>query len=176
MERFIAEQAEITIKQERLRLHIALYEQKVKTILAGLKIPYSREPNEEQKIELHRLKCSIGKVKRDLDRGSSSLDSLARQKTMLSKSIASMKASNFVKRSECIESVLLAKCSNGPPMVLGRGLGHCTTLGEAGNASAKLNMILARSELELERRALPLRHTIGAERRTRKTDHAPPSQ
>jgi len=51
-------------------------------------------------------------------------------------------------------------------MVLGRGLGHCTTLGEAGNVSEKLNMIIARSELELKRRALSLRHAIGAERLT----------
>mmetsp|Transcript_24323 Transcript_24323/g.69923 ORF Transcript_24323/g.69923 Transcript_24323/m.69923 type:complete len:430 (-) Transcript_24323:317-1606(-) len=118
------------------------------------------------KDELHQLKASTAKARRDIDRISTALDILPKQKQILTVCIASMRSSGIIEKVECAEKELLTKVSACPPMVLGRELDKCSNLGSNPNPSAMMITIIARSELELQRNGLVSLQVDKAKRRT----------
>ena len=153
---------EVLLSNEQKVLHSSIksQEEKCNDIVAGLQLPYPREPNEEQRAEMHCLKSSISQAKAEINSISNSCYRLAERKGALMESIDSMKSRDFVEKKEHTRSELLADCAGGPPMVLGRALDICSNLGDSPNPSTNLKDIITRSELELQRNALPPSRSI----------------
>ena len=152
-------------KQKVLHSSIKSHEHKINSIVDGLQLPYPREPNEEQKVEIHCLKSSISQAKSEINSISNSCCRLAEREGALIESIALMESSNFAEKKKHTRSELLADCTGGPPMVLGRRLSICTNIGDSPNPSATLEDIITRSEIELQRILLPPSNLIDIERR-----------
>ena len=161
-----AKEEELVNKRKFLQLSITLYEHKIQCILAGLEIPYHREPNATQKEDLHQLKSGIAQAKRDIDRVSTTLDILSKQTHMLKECVLSMRSSGVIETIECAEKALLSQLSSGPPMVLGRELNKCGNLGNNPNPSALMETIIACSELALQRDGLISRQNDRTKRRS----------
>ena len=161
-----AKEEELVNKRKFLQLSITLYEHKIQCILAGLEIPYHREPNATQKEDLHPLQSGIAQAKRDIDRVSTTLDILSKQTHMLKECVLSMRSSGVIETIECAEKALLSQLSSGPPMVLGRELDRCSNLGDNPNPSAMMDTIIARSELEIQRNGLASPQTNRTKRRS----------
>ena len=162
----LAKKEELATKRKFLQLSIELHERIIQRILAELEIPYHREPNATKKDDLHQLKSSIAKAKRDIDRVSATLDILSKQTQILEETVASMRSSGVIEKIECSEKALLSQLSSCPPMVLGRELDQCSNLGDTPNPSATLDEIIARSELELQRNGLVSSQTDRTKRRS----------
>ena len=157
---------EALLRNKQMVLHASVKseKEKVNDIVAGLQLPYPREPNEEQKVEMHCLKSSISQTKAEINSISNLCCPLAERKGALIESIDSMKSSDFFVKMERTRSELLADCAGGPPMVLGRRLSVCTNIGDSPNPSATLEDIIARSEIELQRILSPLSNRTDIER------------
>ena len=171
LEQIIANEVALGTKQKALQSSIQAHEQRSNDIVAGLEIPYPREPNEEQKAEMHHLKSSIGQSKHDVDFISNARDRLAERKEALMERIALMKRGKFIEKMDCTRSELLANCPQGPPMVLGRQLSSCNNLGDSPDPSATAKGIIIRSELELERFSLAPSHFIAVKSRLDRRKH-----
>ena len=138
----------------------------INEISAGLQVPYPREPNEQQKIEIHQLKSRIAEAKQDIHRTSNALYTLDTKKGAQTDSIVLMRRRRLGEKAECSKRILLTEFPDSPPMVLGQELGSCSNLGDIQNPSKFLDAVVASSELELQRNALPSRQSIVIKRGT----------
>lgn len=161
----VAKEAALDAKEKSLQSSLESHEQKINSIVAGLQVPYPREPNAEQRVEMHCLKSSISKAKRGVDSVSIERDWLAKRKTALIESIHSMKSDDFIEEIQRKRREILINGPKDPPMVIGRRLDSCDNLGESPNPSAMLKDVITRSKLELQRNALPSLRSMAVKRR-----------